>query len=238
MQILSFSEKGNRPENEDFVFTATLDATTSIHIVADGMGGYEHGALAAKTVTNTIVDSIKKNICIGVDIESIIQNAINVSNIAVQKLRTEYNSKIGSTVAGIVIVNNQAYCFWLGDVRIYQIRDKNILFQSKDHSLINELSKNGQVLTPALIEQYRHIVTRSIQGNGEEMKPDIVVINDLVRDDTLIVCSDGVHNVFGSSKLEHLFQSTINAEYLIKQIKEKCEIESCDNYSLIVIRVC
>jgi serine/threonine protein phosphatase PrpC len=56
MQILSFSEKGNRPVNEDFVFSAALDENTSLHMVADGMGGFEHSALASKTVTNAVFE--------------------------------------------------------------------------------------------------------------------------------------------------------------------------------------
>jgi serine/threonine protein phosphatase PrpC len=235
MQILSFSEKGNRPENEDFVLSATLNESTSIHIVADGMGGFEHGALAANTVANTIVDYLKEHLKEESNIETIIQDAIRISNIAIQNQRSSYKSKMGSTIAGILLNNEKAYCFWVGDVRIYHFQNKVIKFQSKDHSLINELVNNGQIITPSLNDQYRHIVTKAIQGNIEDIKPDIVVLKDITEIDTFIICSDGVHNVFGSSELEYMFQSSNNDEHLLNQIKEKCQKESGDNYSMIMI---
>ena len=69
-----------------------------------------------------------------------------------------------------LIHKHQAYCFWVGDVRIYHIRENKIIFQSKDHSLINELLNKNQTLTPSVIEKYRHIVTKSIQGNTRSVK--------------------------------------------------------------------
>jgi serine/threonine protein phosphatase PrpC len=236
MHVQFFSEKGNRPENEDFVLSATLNETTSIHIVADGMGGYEHGALAAKTVANTIVDSVKKNLCIGDNIESIIQNATNLSNTAIQKLRTEYNSKMGSTIAGILIADNQAYCFWVGDVRIYHFRDNKIKFQSKDHSLINELANNGQILSPTEIQKYRHFVTNSIQGNFEAI-PEITVIKEIEDNDTFIICTDGVHGLIDSDELKCLLLSTAVNNAFISTIKEKCNKEGTDNSSMILIKM-
>lgn len=236
MKVSSFSEKGNRSENEDFVLSKSLNENTSIHIVADGMGGYAHGSLAASTVTNTIVEYIRENLLDNSSFENIIQSAINQSNTSIQKLRTEYNDKMGTTLAGILLFNHQAYCFWLGDVRIYHLRENKILFQSKDHSLVNELVNKGQILTSQEAQQYQHIVTKSVQGNSEELEPEVVPINGLSEYDSFIICSDGVHGVIGSAEMEMMVQSSTDTNSFKEAVKEKCDKKGNDNYSMIILK--
>jgi serine/threonine protein phosphatase PrpC len=236
MQLFSFSKKGNRTANEDFVLSKTWNELTSIHIVADGMGGYEHGELAAKTVANTIAEYIHEHIHINNDLEDIIKKAINHSNQAIQALRAEYNSKMGATLAGILIHKHKTYCFWVGDVRIYQIRENRIIFQSKDHTLINELLNKGQTLTPSEIQQYRHIVSKSIQGNHEELSPEIVTINDLPEPGSFIICSDGVYSSFKNDDWEQLFKMQTNPSQILSVVKNICSTKSEDNYSMVLIQ--
>ena len=47
---------------------------------------------------------------------------------------------MGSTVAAVFLNGLQASIFWAGDSRVYVFRDKRLLYQTEDHSLLNELS--------------------------------------------------------------------------------------------------
>jgi protein phosphatase len=233
MQILSFSEKGSRQQNEDIVLSKKLNENISVHIVADGMGGYENGAIAAKTVVDTILEFIKDNLTDDSNIVALIKNAINQSNRHIQNLRTQYNNKMGATLAGLLLIRNQAYCFWVGDVRIYHFKENKIHFQSKDHSLINVLLNIDQILTPSEAQQYRHIVTKSIQGNKEIIEPNIELISNLSISDKFILCTDGVHSVIKPSELEFMLKSTIDFEKLLFLVKDICMKESKDNYTAL-----
>lgn len=256
MHIQSICETGNRPHNEDFIISASLNENSSIHIVTDGMGGYEHGDLASKTVALSIVDYLKLHIsetsvigapllgdvcnvdahlqCVS-SVEFLIRNAIAFSNLAIQKLRSQHHSKMGATLAGLFIINQQAFAFWVGDARIYHIRNKQISFQSTDHSLINQIAASGQIITPAIKQQYGHIVTRAIQGNPDEVISDIININSLTTSDQFILCSDGVHNIISPSQLQNLLVLNPDPNNFIAEVNKICSQDGNDNYSLMLI---
>jgi len=61
MLIEYFSVKGKRKINEDYTLSKIIDKNISLHIVSDGMGGYENGKLAAKTAAESICTLISQN---------------------------------------------------------------------------------------------------------------------------------------------------------------------------------
>ena len=89
----------------------------------------------------------------------------------------------------------------VGDSRVYQIRPlKNedraeFIFQTEDHSLVNDLIKIGE-LTPEDAENYprKNVITRALQPHLEHRyKADIVTLKDIRPNDfficVLMVCS-------------------------------------------------
>lgn len=236
MHIHAICETGNRPQNEDFIISVSLSETSSIHIVADGMGGYEHGDIASKTVAHTIVDFFQQRIPLLGDVcNFVIRDAIELSNQTIQKLRSQYHSKMGATLAGLLILESEAFAFWVGDARIYLIRNNQIIFQSTDHSLINQIAQSGQVITQAIKQQYGHIVTRAIQGNPDVVMPEIVSLNHILPSDQFILCSDGVHNVISPSQLQQLQVMYPVPNDFMAEINKICSKDGTDNYSLISI---
>lgn len=234
MQVLSFCEKGHRVKNEDFILSEIWDENTSLHLIADGMGGYEHGEIAAETVAREVNRFLKENLTGYTMIHLIIQDAINHANLSLFKVRNKYKAQMGTTIAGILFIHDQVYCFWLGDVRIYHVRDKKIVFQSKDHSLVNKMIEEGADFLPEDILNFRHIVSKAVLGDPGELSPDRYVINDLSENDILIVCSDGMHNVVDANEMESMIRkSDLNS--FCDQVKERCERDGSDNYSMILI---
>jgi serine/threonine protein phosphatase PrpC len=235
MQVHTICEKGNRPQNEDFIISALLSETSSIHIVADGMGGYEHGDWASKAVAETMVNYFQQHINVASSIEALIRDAVGLSNETLRTMKSQAHAKMGSTLAGLLFINDLAYAFWVGDARIYHLRNHQIIFQSTDHSLINQMAAAGQIMTPTLRQQYGHIVTRAIQGNTEQVLPDIVMLSGISPTDQFILCSDGVHNVIPPSQLEHLLLMNPVADDFISAVHKICARDGNDNFSLISI---
>ncbi len=141
MIIKYFTEKGLRKHNEDFILSKQIDEVTSIHIVADGMGGYNKGNIASETVTEILFNNISNN-SNNENIIQIIEQAIDEANSKVSQLNIEEKTKMGTTIAGVFIKNNLAVMFWVGDVKILHIRNNKVFFESKDHLLINQLKDN------------------------------------------------------------------------------------------------
>jgi len=60
MNIISYTNKGSRSKNEDYLLSEQLSHDVSFHIIADGMGGYNHGEKAAMIVAEIIFNQIRQ----------------------------------------------------------------------------------------------------------------------------------------------------------------------------------
>ena len=218
MKVFKYSNIGNREQNQDYLVSTKLGQDSSLHLVADGMGGYECGDIASKIVGDSYVYGLSRNM----SIEDATREASN--NIQIER-RNLGVAKIGSTVAGVLICGMKATIFWAGDSRVYLFRNKEQLFQTEDHSILNELSRKRK-LSFEERERYGHIITRSIMGNPDD-KVDICEMT-LLEGDELLICSDGLYN-------------DCPIDYLIDTLREdRFDIDKqndgfTDNHSLIYI---
>ena len=133
MRVEYFTEQGRRKVNEDYILSKNNDKNISLHIVADGMGGYSKGDIASETVANCLFELLLKD-CKSSDYNTLIDEAINKANIRISELNIKQNTKMGTTIAGILIDKSSAYMFWVGDVKILHIRNEKTIFESTDHS--------------------------------------------------------------------------------------------------------
>jgi serine/threonine protein phosphatase PrpC len=226
IKTLSFSGKGKRENNEDYILSHQFSTDRSIHLLADGMGGYQCGDVAALLVCETISRHLYENLN-KFDTKSLLTQSVARANKELSEKRKESGKQMGTTIAGVFISGSQAFLFWLGDVRIYHFRNDELRFQSEDHSLINEMKKRGHVSFRDF-ERYGNIVTRSINGEPFEEELDIKSI-DLLKDDTLILCSDGFWQNFNMLETFKLPLEEIN-NYI-----ENNSVFFDDNYSILRI---
>jgi len=232
MKSIVFSHKGKREVNQDYVLVHDISFDTRIYLIADGMGGYDHGEIAAKMVAENILtylSTVEK-----ID-ETQIQKAINKSNLAIRQLREKKITKVGSTVGGVIIQGNRATCFWVGDVKIFHFRNNKLVFESQAHTLMNELISNGSIKDPKQINKYKHVVTRSVQGDIEHSQIGSFTQENIDKSDFFLVCSDGVHDLYDGMLIQQLFNSSPSIKEAISVIEERLVKEAKDNFSLITI---
>lgn len=218
MEIIKYSNIGCREINQDCLASLSFDHDKSIHIVADGIGGYDCGEIASKIVCESYIHGLVNNL-------SIDEVTKEVSRNIQTECRNLGVSKMGSTVAAVFLNGLQALIFWAGDSRVYVFRDKHLLYQTEDHSLLNELSRVRE-LTFDEKKRYKHIITRSIMGNADD-KVDHDNL-ELCFGDEILICTDGMYNEYP-------------IDYLIESIRmDKLDIEKrndsfTDNHSFIYI---
>jgi serine/threonine protein phosphatase PrpC len=228
MKIFSYTSKGLRKTNEDYIISEILSDSISLHIVADGMGGYEYGEVASKTATESIFQFLTDSTIQG-DIPSLIQQAVEFANNQILTLRNQFHTKLGITLGGVLVIDSTAYAFWLGDVQIQHFRDSKQLFISESHTLINEMKKNGPVSTKE-IERYKHIVTKSLSGTPLETHLPVVEIQ-LQHGDIICISSDGLYNVVNPATLLAYSDIELNAKLMLLEDTNE------DNFSIIVISI-
>jgi protein phosphatase len=226
MIVYSYSGKGNRETNEDYIKSVQFDNNASLHIVADGMGGYLYGEIASQVATDAIVQYISERHSDG-NIASTIQQAIEFANEEIILKRKALHAKLGTTIAGVFIRESVAYAFWLGDVQIQHFRDSKQLFISESHTLINDMKKNG-VISAKEIERYKHIVIRSLSGSPlDEPIPTVEI--QLHQGDIICISSDGLYNSINPARL--ITNSDIELDAKLQDLDEN----NVDNISITII---
>ncbi|MBF0649241.1 serine/threonine-protein phosphatase [Dysgonomonas sp. GY75] len=227
MNTISYTNKGLRSKNEDCLLSEQLSPDISFHIIADGMGGYNYGEKAAKIVVDTLFSQISQTDFSSIVEESII-GACERANLKLREEGAKLSSKMGATFAAVLILKEKVFAFWMGDSRIYQYNASNrLLFQSEDHSLINEL-RLSRKLAISEIRKYDSIVTRSLTGVTMENPPQIETLQHSPKD-KFILCSDGLHKQTNIDAILNMAQEDL-LSYLAS-----VDSKMNDNYSIIIV---
>ena len=191
MTVYSFTDKGNREVNQDYATSKTLNDNSAIFILADGMGGYSYGDVAAKVVAEAIAEYIEQHLNEASPIK-VLKQSISYANDELYVKRLTLGCKeMGCVIVCLLIVDDKAYIAWLGDSRIYVFRNGVEVFQSEDHSLVNEL-RHTRTLKNQDFDRLSAIVTRSIMGT-DELDPIDVYELTTEAGDGFSLCSDGSH---------------------------------------------
>lgn len=231
MNVVSGTGIGKRAVNQDLIYHKKITKSKDLFLVVDGMGGYEDGDLAAKIIVETFFENIINKID-----QNVIQLTMNTANDEIKQVRQQLNHKLGATIAGILLEKASALCFWVGDVKIYQFRNNKLIFESLPHTLMNEMLKNGSLTDLTQASKYKHIVTRSIQGDEEIIQADYAKIN-LLEDDIILICTDGVHDIIDTKSMEYYLRQAPTLENFSNEIDKRCQNEAKDNYSWVVVKI-
>lgn len=217
-----------REENEDSILT---DPSGQLWAVADGMGGYQHGAVAS----DIVIDCLE---AIGDDCnpEAALDRQLAKANTLVRHKADEPGmGPMGSTVVALFIARAVAHLAWAGDSRAYLLRGRQLRMLTRDHTVVQDLVDRGE-LSPEGAENHpeSHIITRAI---GADARIDIDLLQvPLVIGDRLMLCSDGLPRCVYEPRMEAALISAPTPEEACEAlVKEALENGAPDNVSVIVI---
>lgn len=171
-----------RPINEDRV----LDLPEcGFWAVADGMGGYAGGDLAAQAAVDALRQAAGNAT---VDLPA----AIHRANAAILRLNQDSGRGAGATlVVAQAVTGAGVRIAWVGDSRAYCLRGRQALQLTHDHTVVQELIDAG-LLKPESAQDHpqAHVVTRAL---GIAAALDIATRTvTLEPGDRLLLCSDGL----------------------------------------------
>jgi serine/threonine protein phosphatase PrpC len=193
-QSAACSHTGNVRELNEDAFCSHPDA--GIWCVADGMGGYEAGEVAAAMVVN----AVSHTVAFAGDTNSLQEKVARVQD-AVLSVNTELTghsgeaaaSMMGCTVVAVMAEGRECACLWAGDSRLYLLRDGGLYQLSKDHSVVQELLDSGIIdAEQSANHPDRNVITRAV-GVDSNLELDYLTF-DLADGDVLLLCSDGLHS--------------------------------------------
>jgi PPM family protein phosphatase len=218
-----------RDGNEDAILT---DPSGALWAVADGMGGYGHGALAAEIVIEHLV-----RIPHGAPVEAV-PEALRAAHDGVLALaRSRGVGAMGATVVVALVAPGRATIFWAGDSRGYLFSDGRLALATRDHSVVQELIDQG-ALSAADAEGHpqRHVVTRAV-GAGDRLELEAAEVA-LAPGDRILLCSDGLTVCVPESEIARILRSEEEPRAACLRLVEASLARGApDNVSVVVVAV-
>lgn len=210
MKTYAYTDVGKlRSENQDYVFTSDQNVGNlpNLFLVADGMGGHAGGRYASCRAVEIMLNEIKlQKSQLPIEIfEGAIQEANRV--IFAEAAEDETMLGMGTTIVAATILENTLYTANVGDSRLY-VQDKEGIRQiTKDHSLVEEMLRIGEIDVEDVKEHPdKNVITRAV-GAMNELKIDYFETT-LEKGDQILMCSDGLSNMMEDDQISHILNSS------------------------------
>ena len=219
IEYAKVSALGDRSDNQDRAAIVVAE-DAALMLVFDGMGGHSDGALAAETGLNIIQEMFMESTLPMFDPQGFIYTALARAHDEVVKLGADLtiDSRPRATCAICLIQESGSYWGHVGDSRIYQMRDGEVLARSRDHSHVEVLIQEGAITEDeALDHPMRNFVECCIGGDASVPDMSITAKRVLPPGDVLLACSDGLWS--GVSDEELAAMATRTSDSLAENLK-------------------
>jgi PPM family protein phosphatase len=219
-----------RSVNED-----SLVLAPPFFAVADGMGGAKAGEVASAMATETFEGEADS----GEPAEAQLTRILREANRRIYDLAVSDDSHrgMGTTVTAAKVTDNEVSLGHVGDSRAYRLRDGELEQLTRDHSLVAELERSGQI-TPEAAEHHpqRSIITRAL-GPEPDVQVDTYTLAG--RDgDLFLICSDGLTSMISDDELGSILRSSDSldeaAESLVRAANQS---GGKDNITVVMFRL-
>ena len=226
-----------RRDNEDSCVSYRESDECGLVAVADGVSSYDGGAVASQRATEVVVRFFKEQ---GPDVATMkrLLRAVQQANIEIYNTAVVVPElrRMCTTLTALVLDRGEAFAAHVGDSRLYLIREEQILQLTKDHTLAAERASLGLMSKERLRNHPdRCVLTRSV---GRELIVGVDrITRELVQDDVLIVCSDGLYNSLDETEFPRVVGSLDAASGCRALIDAANRIGALDNVTAAMARI-
>ena len=248
---------GKNNEDRYAVASFVLDPDNQVPVLfavlADGIGGHRAGEVAAELAVNHIMQTVAKSN--GQQIRSTIVNAVTDASdaIAAHSESNENLKGMGSTCAIAWIIGDQLHTAYVGDSRIYLMRDGRIQQVTVDHSWVQEAIDKG-VITPEMARDHPNVhVIRRYLGSPEPPDPDFRLKlfegegdpeaehnqgMKILPDDVILLCSDGLTDLVWNDEILEIIRMKSNLKEAARALIDLANARGGhDNTTIVLISV-
>jgi PPM family protein phosphatase len=219
-----------RRENED-----SLLARAPLFVVADGMGGAQAGEVASRIA----VEAFEPGIGDAREPETALAQVAQRANARIYELSHSHAEQagMGTTLTAVYVGEREIAIAHVGDSRAYRLRDGTLEKLTEDHSLVDELLRQGRLTPEEAVEHpQRSVITRAL---GPEGAVEVDTRSYAARDnDVYLLCSDGLTTMLDEQRVAQLLgeHATLReaGEALIAAANEA---GGRDNITVVLLRV-
>jgi protein phosphatase len=149
----------------------------------------------------------------------------------------ESRSGMGTTLTAALVDGDEVGFAHVGDSRAYLFRDGELKLLTSDHSLVEELRRQGR-LTDEQAEDHpqRSIITRAL---GPERDVDIDTMTYQARPgDVYLLCSDGLTTMVREDRIASTLAAAKTLDEAVSQLVEEAnEAGGRDNITVVAFRL-
>jgi protein phosphatase len=230
------SDQGRTRKTNEDAYGLNLDNGEGAcnFVVCDGMGGAAAGEVASRMAVDAMLQAMSH----GVLSPETFQQAVGVANTSVHRSAVQDPSKagMGTTLVAMATRGNHAWVAHVGDSRCYRFRDGRLERLTRDHSLVDEQVRLGQ-LTPAQAETspMRNVITRAV-GTQDEVDADLLEF-PVSAGDLYLLASDGLMREIDDDRIAKILRSSGNLEQMCAQLIQAAnDAGGRDNITCILVR--
>jgi protein phosphatase len=219
-----------RNANEDSYF-----ARAPVFAVADGMGGAQAGEVASSIAARAFEQEIDETESAEKALKEIVQKA----NTEIHELAEKDSSRagMGTTLTTALVQGDEVSIAHVGDSRAYLFRDGVLKRLTKDHSLVEELRRQGR-LTEKEAEEHpqRSVITRAL---GPEARVKVDTMTNPARDgDVYLLCSDGLTTMIDEEQIRQILADAKNLKQAVGKLVDAAnDAGGRDNITALAFRL-
>ncbi|HEY6636530.1 MAG TPA: Stp1/IreP family PP2C-type Ser/Thr phosphatase [Solirubrobacterales bacterium] len=221
-----------RQANEDSYF-----ARAPLFAVADGMGGAQAGEVASRIAARAF--ERKRTVSAEEPAEGQLEEIVQQANREIHKLAQEDSSRagMGTTLTAALLRDDEVALGHVGDSRAYLLRGDQLKRLTKDHSLVEELRRQGR-LTEEQAEEHpqRSIITRAL---GPEPSVNVDTMTFPARDgDVFLLCSDGLTTMVSDDQIRDILVNSRSLRSAVNRLVDAANRGGGrDNITAVAFRV-
>jgi protein phosphatase len=209
--------------------------SSPIFAVADGMGGARAGEVASRMAVEAFGEERDE----GASAETQLAEIARSANRKIYALAQEDSSRagMGTTFTAVMVVDNELAIGHVGDSRAYRFRDGELERLTHDHSLVEELVRQGKLTSEeAETHPQRSIITRAL---GPEPEVDVETFTYPARSgDVYLLCSDGLTGMVAEDRVAEIVREGRSLEAAARKlIEEANENGGRDNITVVLFRL-
>jgi len=188
-----------RRANED-----SLLARSPLFVVADGMGGAQAGEVASRIA----VESFGHGLDDASQPEAALATLALAANSRIYELShsNAEHAGMGTTLTAVYVGDREVAIAHVGDSRAYCLREGELLRLTDDHSLVDELLRQGRLTPEEAVEHpQRSVITRAL---GPEGTVEVDTRSFRARPgDVYLLCSDGLTTMLSEEEIADALRS-------------------------------
>jgi PPM family protein phosphatase len=219
-----------RTANED-----SLAVRPPLFAVADGMGGAKAGEVASAVAVEAVEGARES----GEPAEAQLAGIVRAANRRIYDLAVADESRrgMGTTLTLAKVHGDEVSLAHVGDSRAYRMRDGELAQLTRDHSLVAELERSGQITAEAAEHHpQRSIITRAL-GPEPDVEVDTYTLAGR-EGDVFLICSDGLTSMISDDEVTSILRSAASlddaAEALVRAANQS---GGKDNITVILFRL-